>query len=73
MLDDARTALRRLYTALERRATCRRCRAIDWAEPRAAAFKAAMDDDFNTPGAVAVLFELAGEVNRGRARPTPRC
>ncbi|MBL8334563.1 MAG: cysteine--tRNA ligase, partial [Rubrivivax sp.] len=30
------------------------------------AFKAAMDDDFNTPGAVAVLFELAGEVNRTR-------
>jgi cysteinyl-tRNA synthetase len=32
------------------------------------AFKAAMDDDFNTPAAVAVLFELAAEVNRSRAR-----
>ena len=31
-----------------------------------AAFKAAMDEDFGTPEAVAVLFELAGEVNRGR-------
>ena len=38
--------------------------AIDWSEPRAAAFRAAMNDDFNTPIAVAVLFELAGEVNR---------
>jgi cysteinyl-tRNA synthetase len=38
--------------------TCRG-RAIDWTEPRAAAFKAAMDDDFNTPAALAVLFELA--------------
>jgi cysteinyl-tRNA synthetase len=27
-------------------------------------FKEAMDDDFNTPIAVAVLFDLAGEVNR---------
>ncbi len=39
--------------------------AIDWTEPRAARFKAAMDDDFNTPEACAVLFELAAEVNRG--------
>jgi len=42
--------------------------AIDWAEPHAAAFKAAMDDDFNTPGALAVLFELAGQANRGRVQ-----
>ena len=39
--------------------------AIDWTEPRPAAFKTAMDDDFNTPGAIAVLFDLAAEVNRG--------
>ena len=38
--------------------------AIDWAEPHAARFKAAMDEDFGTPEAVAVLFDLAGEVNR---------
>ena len=38
--------------------------AIDWNEPYAQRFKAAMDDDFNTPEAVAVLFDLANEVNR---------
>jgi cysteinyl-tRNA synthetase len=43
---------------------------IDWHEPHAARFKAAMDDDFNTPLAVAVLFELAAEVNRSRSAAT---
>jgi cysteinyl-tRNA synthetase len=37
---------------------------IDWSEPHAARFKAAMDEDFGTPEAIAVLFELAAEVNR---------
>ena len=37
---------------------------IDWTEPYAARFKAAMDEDFGTPEAVAVLFDLAGDVNR---------
>ena len=37
---------------------------IDWAGPYAARFQAAMDDDFGTPEAVAVLFDLAGEVNK---------
>ena len=64
-LDDARSALRRLYTALD--AVEAAPVEIDWAHPAAARFKAAMDDDFNTPIAVAVLFELAGEVNRGRS------
>jgi len=41
--------------------------AIDWQEPHAARFKAAMDEDFGTPEAVAVLFELAGEVNRSQS------
>ena len=61
-LDDARNSLKRLYTALSRVAPAPV--AIDWAEPYAARFKAAMDEDFGTPEAVAVLFELAGEVNR---------
>ncbi|MDH2919452.1 MAG: cysteine--tRNA ligase, partial [Sideroxydans sp.] len=38
--------------------------AVDWSTPHAARFQAAMDDDFNTPEALAVLFELANEVNR---------
>jgi cysteinyl-tRNA synthetase len=40
---------------------------VDWSAPYAARFKAAMDDDFNTPEAMAVLFELANEVNRGQS------
>ncbi|MDD5179685.1 MAG: cysteine--tRNA ligase [Gallionellaceae bacterium] len=39
----------------------------DWSEPHAQRFKAAMDDDFNTPEAVAVLFDLANEVNKTNA------
>ena len=66
VLEETRTALKRLYTALEAAGEVPVLPAIDWTEPRAAAFKAAMDDDFNAPGAVAVLFDLAAEVNRGR-------
>jgi len=64
-LEDARGALRRLYTALASTAPARV--AIDWNDPHAARFKAAMDNDFATPEAVAVLFELAAEVNRTRS------
>ena len=63
-LQDARAALKRLYTALD--AVPAADVAIDWSNPHAARFKAAMDEDFGTPEAVAVLFELASEVNRGR-------
>ncbi|MBK6471100.1 MAG: cysteine--tRNA ligase [Betaproteobacteria bacterium] len=65
LLDETRTALKRLYTALQSAGEVPALALIEWAEPRAAAFKAAMDDDFNTPGAMAVLFDLAGSVNRG--------
>ncbi|OFZ66654.1 MAG: cysteine--tRNA ligase [Betaproteobacteria bacterium RBG_16_56_24] len=41
--------------------------AVDWNEPHAQRFKAAMDDDFNTPEAVAVLFDLANEANRSQS------
>ena len=64
-LDDARAALKRLYTALS--AVPAVDVAIDWAEPFAARFQAAMDDDFNTPVALSVLFDLASEVNRGKS------
>ncbi len=66
LLDEARSGLRRLYTALQSAGDVPALTAIDWTEPRAAAFRAAMDDDFNTPGALAVLFELASEINRGK-------
>ena len=62
-LDDARQALKRLYTALSL-VSPEDNTAIHWADPYAARFKAAMDDDFGTPEAVAVLFGLAGEVNK---------
>jgi len=64
-LDDARASLRRLYTALDKVEAPGDAGAPDWNQPRAAAFREAMNDDFNTPIAVSVLFELAAEVNRG--------
>ncbi len=64
-LDDARNALARLYTALKN--TPVTDAVPDWALPEAIRFRAAMDDDFNTAEAIAVLFELAGEANRGHA------
>jgi cysteinyl-tRNA synthetase len=66
-LQETRTSLKRLYTALQSAGEPAQTASIDWQEPRAAAFKAAMDDDFNAPGAVAVLFDLAGSINRGQA------
>jgi cysteinyl-tRNA synthetase len=67
-LDDAKKALDRLYTALKGVSTekgeGRRGKGVDWDEPFAARFKTAMDDDFNTVEAIAVLFDLANEVNR---------
>jgi cysteinyl-tRNA synthetase len=65
-LEQARSALTRLYTAL---------RGLPAAEPAAEPggsdahrqrFTDAMDDDFNTPEALAVLFDLAREINRLR-------
>jgi cysteinyl-tRNA synthetase len=62
-LDDARAALTRLYTALKGFDAAPR---VDWSEPHGERFKAAMDDDFATPEAVAVLFDLANELNRSK-------
>ncbi len=65
-LVEARTALTRLYTALRDTPPDANA-ALDWDEPHVARFAAAMDDDFNTPIAVAALFDLAGEINRTRS------
>jgi cysteinyl-tRNA synthetase len=62
-LEDARSALTRLYTALRNVAPATD-REVDWTESHAARFRVAMDDDFNTAEAVAVLFDLANEANR---------
>jgi len=64
-LEDARSGLTRLYTAL--RDTAPAPAAIDWDEPLARRFRDAMDDDFNTAEACAVLFDLATQVNRSRS------
>jgi cysteinyl-tRNA synthetase len=69
-LDDAKQALTRLYTALKGFDVVPQ--AIDWADARAKRFREAMDDDFNTPEAVAVLFDLANEVNRSRSENSAR-
>ena len=61
-LEDAKGALTRLYTALKNVPPADI--ELDWADVYAARFKVAMDEDFGTPEAVAVLFDLAGEVNR---------
>lgn len=63
-LIDAQNALDRLYQALLNVAPDDS--AVEWDSPAAQAFKAAMDDDFNTSGALAALFELASDANRTR-------
>ena len=62
-LEDARASLLRLYTALSD-APPASAASVDWSAPAAARFRDAMDDDFNTPVALSVLFDLASEVNR---------
>jgi cysteinyl-tRNA synthetase len=62
-LRDAQNALDRLYQALANVPPATQTD-IDWSLPAAAAFREAMDDDFNTSAAIAVLFELAGQANR---------
>ncbi|GHU28635.1 cysteine--tRNA ligase [Betaproteobacteria bacterium] len=62
-LDDARQALSRLYTAVKGVAVAD-TPAADWASTWGERFRAALDDDFNTVEALAVLFELANEANR---------
>jgi len=64
-LDDAKQALTRLYTALKDAGPA--SSQVDWAGAHAARYREAMDDDFNTPEAVAVLFDLANEINRTRS------
>ncbi len=65
-LDDAATALRRLYTTLQT-VPAQPMDQVDWGQPFAARFKAAMNEDFGTPEAMAVLFDLGSEINRSRS------
>ncbi|MSQ57311.1 MAG: cysteine--tRNA ligase [Limnohabitans sp.] len=61
-LNDAKSSLKRLYTALDSVSPAQVT--IDWTHTYASRFQAAMNEDFGTPEAVAVLFDLATEVNR---------
>lgn len=67
-LKLAHSALERLYTAL--RGTDANAEAAG-GENFVEAFKAAMDDDFNTPGALSVLFDMARELNKLKAEDNP--
>ena len=64
-LDDARVALTRLYTALD--GVEGDGAALDWNEAHAVRFADAMNDDFNTPVAIAVLFDLVSELNKSKS------
>jgi cysteinyl-tRNA synthetase len=68
-LDDARASLKRLYTTLDSVKPAEVT--IDWSDPElnifAARFKIAMDEDFGSPEAVAVLFDLATQVNSSKS------
>jgi cysteinyl-tRNA synthetase len=64
-LDDAKHALTRLYTALKEVAPD--ALPLDMAEQHALRFADAMNDDFNTPIAISILFDLANEVNKTKS------
>jgi cysteinyl-tRNA synthetase len=66
-LDDAKGALTRLYTALAGIDLGAGKPEVDWNEAHAQRLREAMDDDFNTPLAVAELFDLATEVNKSKS------
>ncbi|HSG24120.1 MAG TPA: cysteine--tRNA ligase [Azonexus sp.] len=65
-LDDAKRSLDSLYFTL-RDVPPTAAVDIDWSNDFAARFKLALNEDFDSHGAIAVLFELAGEVNRQRS------
>jgi cysteinyl-tRNA synthetase len=64
-LNDARHALTRLYTALKD--VPDDGQSLDMTESYAVRFAEAMNDDFNTPMAMSVLFDLANEVNKAKS------
>lgn len=68
-LKDARMALNRLYQVLrDHQSDLLKPESknfiINWNDEHAKAFKVAMDDDFNTPIAMAVMFDLVQQINR---------
>ena len=70
-LEQARSALARLYTALRGLELPASAEAGDAYAEYEKRFREAMDDDFNTPLALSVLFELAREVNSLKEKSDP--
>ena len=64
-LDDAKQGLTRLYLSIRNKNKSQKSE-IDWSNHYATKFKAALDDDFNTPAAIAVLYELANVINKNK-------
>jgi cysteinyl-tRNA synthetase len=62
-LDNARAALQRLYAALQDTKPVELATGSEYQQR----FEQALDDDFNTANAVAVLFDLVREINRAKA------
>lgn len=69
-LEEAQVALTRLYTALRGLETADRSKEGETGYE--SEFRAAMDDDFNTPVALSVLFEIAKEINRNKTKDPHR-
>ena len=64
-LEDAKQGLTRLYLSIRSEVQSRKFE-IDWSNNYAKRFKEALDDDLNTPEAIAVLFELTNEINKSK-------
>ena len=64
-MDDANIGLTRMYTAMNQYALAKNeDYVIDWSSNYANKFKNAMDDDFNTPLAISILFDMVSELNK---------
>ncbi len=71
-LDDAKLGLTRLYTSLKGISFDAVSDEVDWGDCRANNFRAALDDDLNTPEAMSVLFDLVSDLNRDRSVTTAK-
>ena len=61
-LEDAESAVKKIYIAL-RNYSCKEV-TLDWEKPYLAEFRNAMNDDFNSPKAIAIIFELLNTLNK---------
>ena len=61
-LNDAKAAVEKIYLAL-RPYKCIQVD-LDWSKPSLNNIKDALDDDFNSPKAISIIFELISELNK---------